>query len=81
LLWLFGNGVLRSICTDWPQTLTILISASQVARITGMSHWYVVVTTGLFLSVRQNSQNLLEFSIRCMMDLFPSCRFKGMASF
>jgi hypothetical protein len=39
LLWLyFGDGVSRSICPVWPQTLILLISASQVARIISASH-------------------------------------------
>jgi hypothetical protein len=32
-------GVLQTICLDWPWTVILLISASQVARITGVSHW------------------------------------------
>jgi hypothetical protein len=31
-------GVSWTICLGWPQTLTLWISACQVARITGMSH-------------------------------------------
>jgi hypothetical protein len=39
LLWLFfGDGVLRALCPGWPQTAILPISASQVARITGVSH-------------------------------------------
>jgi hypothetical protein len=39
LLWLFGDGVALTICLDWPQTVILLISVSQVARIIDMSHW------------------------------------------
>jgi hypothetical protein len=35
----FGDMVLRTIYLGWPQTWITLISASQVARFTGMSHW------------------------------------------
>jgi hypothetical protein len=28
----------QTICLSWPQTMILLISASQIARITGMSH-------------------------------------------
>jgi hypothetical protein len=35
----FGDGVLRTICLGWPQISILLISASQVARITDVSHW------------------------------------------
>jgi hypothetical protein len=39
LLWLFfGDGVMRTICPNWPQTSILPISASQEAKITGMSH-------------------------------------------
>jgi hypothetical protein len=34
----FGGGVLQTICPGCPRTVILLISASQVARITGMSH-------------------------------------------
>jgi hypothetical protein len=34
----FGDGVLWTISSDWPWTTILLISASQVARITGLSH-------------------------------------------
>jgi hypothetical protein len=35
-------GVWRIICPCWPQTSIPLISASQVARITGVSHWHTL---------------------------------------
>jgi hypothetical protein len=35
----FRDRVSRTICLGWPQSMIFLISASQVARITGMSHW------------------------------------------
>jgi hypothetical protein len=34
----FGDGVSRTICRGWPQTSILPISASQVARILGVSH-------------------------------------------
>jgi hypothetical protein len=34
----FEYRVSWTICPDWPQTLILQISASHVARITGMSH-------------------------------------------
>jgi hypothetical protein len=36
----FGNGVSWTICPVWPQTAILLISASQVARIIDVSHWW-----------------------------------------
>jgi hypothetical protein len=37
----FGDGVSQTVCPDWPQNSILLISSSQVARITGMSHWHL----------------------------------------
>jgi hypothetical protein len=34
----FGDGVSKTICPGWSQTMIFSISASQVARITGVSH-------------------------------------------
>jgi hypothetical protein len=34
----FGDEVSRTICPEWPQTAILLISASQVAGITGANH-------------------------------------------
>jgi hypothetical protein len=43
LLWLFfGDEVLGTVCPGWPQTTFLLLSASQVARITGVSHLHPV---------------------------------------
>jgi hypothetical protein len=35
----FWDRVLWTICSSWLPTLLLLISASWVARITGLSHW------------------------------------------
>jgi hypothetical protein len=34
------GGVSQTICLGWPRTMILLILASQVTRITGMSHWH-----------------------------------------
>jgi hypothetical protein len=39
-LVILEDGVSWTICPYWPLTMILQISASQVARITGMSHWY-----------------------------------------
>jgi hypothetical protein len=36
----FLDRVSRTICLGWAQTKILLISASRVARITRLSHWY-----------------------------------------
>jgi hypothetical protein len=38
----FGDGVSWTVWQGWPPAGTLPISASQVARITGMSHWHLV---------------------------------------
>jgi hypothetical protein len=38
-LIIFGDGVLQTICPDWPQTTILPISTSQRARIIGVSPW------------------------------------------
>jgi hypothetical protein len=40
----FGDGVSRIISPGWIQTVTLLISASQVARIIGVSHRLLVAS-------------------------------------
>jgi hypothetical protein len=40
LLWLFCRWSLLNYLPGWPQTTILLILYSQVARITGMSHWH-----------------------------------------
>jgi hypothetical protein len=35
----FGDGISQTIYSGWPQTSMLPISASQVAKITGVSHW------------------------------------------
>jgi hypothetical protein len=35
----WDGGVSQTFCLGWPQTTVLLISASQVAKITSMHHW------------------------------------------
>jgi hypothetical protein len=41
LWWVFWDRVLWTICPGWLRTMILLISASQVARITGVSHQHL----------------------------------------
>jgi hypothetical protein len=36
LFWYFAARVLQTVCPGWPQTMILLISASHVAKITGV---------------------------------------------
>jgi hypothetical protein len=47
LVWLFWNGILWTISPGWPWTVTHLIPAFQVSRITGMSHQYLAQDTDI----------------------------------
>jgi hypothetical protein len=38
VLWLFGRGISQTIFPGWPQTATLPISPSPVARITSHQH-------------------------------------------
>jgi hypothetical protein len=40
-LFILEMGVFQTICLSWPLTVILLISASQVARIIGVSHWHL----------------------------------------
>jgi hypothetical protein len=48
------DGVSQTICPGWPQTLILLTSASQIARIIGMSHWHLAT----WLILKQASLHL-----------------------
>jgi hypothetical protein len=39
-VWYCQDRVFQAVCPGWLQTTIILISASWVTRITGVSHWY-----------------------------------------
>jgi hypothetical protein len=39
----FFDIVSQTICLGWLQTVILLISASQVSRISGMSHWHLAL--------------------------------------
>jgi hypothetical protein len=38
------NGVSQTFCPNWPQTVFLLISASQAARITRVNQWCLAVS-------------------------------------
>jgi hypothetical protein len=40
-LWLFGDRFSQTIFPGWPRTTILPISTPQVARTTGMSHWWL----------------------------------------
>jgi hypothetical protein len=57
-------------CWNWPQTMILLISASWVARNTGLSHH-----TWLFLCFRCVTRKMLSVIINWLSLIFLSCLF------
>jgi hypothetical protein len=50
----FRDSILRTICLGWLQTTILLISASWVASVTGVSHWrpawaFIFICASLFV--------------------------------
>jgi hypothetical protein len=57
LLWLFGDGVSQTICLECPRNAILPISASQVTRIKGVSHWH---TAYLYIF------NFYDLALKCL---------------
>jgi hypothetical protein len=49
-LVIFGDEVSQTTCLNWPQTTILLISASQVVGIAGVSHWPLGAVSQIFVS-------------------------------
>jgi hypothetical protein len=69
----FGDGLLRTVCPGCPKTTILLISASQVARITGMSHqhpathlFYFFIVCLLFLECKLTEYREFYFVHSCI---------------
>jgi hypothetical protein len=74
LSWLFWSGFLWTVCPGWPQTAILPISASQVARITGMSHHclanthsFIKAVTDFISSHREEAANSLRVLLRSVL--------------
>jgi hypothetical protein len=66
----FGDGILRTVCLGWPQTAILLISNSQIARITGVSLWHLDLTQSFKTKetdakLKQGCQALSIFYLPC----------------
>jgi hypothetical protein len=48
----FGDRVSQTICLGWPQAMILQISASQLARIIGMSHWCLSGSRFIYLFLK-----------------------------
>jgi hypothetical protein len=58
--WFFQDRIYGTICPGWLQTMILLISASWVVRITGMSHWCLAGGLPLKWNITPNLFQLLE---------------------
>jgi hypothetical protein len=47
----FGDRVSQTVCLGWPQTMILLISASQIVKITGVNHQ--CLTSTVFVHVEK----------------------------
>jgi hypothetical protein len=56
--------VSQTICWDWPWTVILLLAVSQVARITGVSHWRPAVSGVL----RKEFHDLLQH-VSCSVEI------------
>jgi hypothetical protein len=73
---IFQDRVSRTVCLDWLWTSILLVSASQVARITGMSHcaWlFMVYFFEYFIYSRYYS--LLDLYLAKIFSHFIGCVF------
>jgi hypothetical protein len=58
---LFGwDGISQTFCLDWPRTVILWISASWVARITGMSHCAQLENFAFTMKVLQSVETILQ---------------------
>jgi hypothetical protein len=48
LHWYFWDRLSQTICMGWLWTTVLLISASWVARVTGVSHWCLAMKLSTF---------------------------------
>jgi hypothetical protein len=56
----FGDGIQQTICPGWLQTEILLISASQIVSITGVSRWPLAERDLLLIkSVYRSTDSLL----------------------
>jgi hypothetical protein len=59
----FGSEVSQTVCPSWSQITILPISASQVARFTGMSHWHPAITVQIFFTVHCLLPHFFPFSL------------------
>jgi hypothetical protein len=59
----FRNRVSWTICLSWLRTAILLLSASRVARIIGVSHWRLAPTT-----LKQKNRGGMEHLYRTFLS-------------
>jgi hypothetical protein len=68
-------GSRELFCPGWLETLILLISASWVVRITGMSHWCLTIC--LFIIPLYTSEIVLVFNRKSYTHIWFSCPNNG----
>jgi hypothetical protein len=66
----FWDRVSWTICQGWLRTMILLISATWVARITGVSHWHPA--QGLVLSLTYSTISLVSPEVVSGVDVYPT---------
>jgi hypothetical protein len=74
LWWDFWDGVLRTIWPGWLWTTILLISASWVAGITGVSHWFLAKYIVLS-KLQKRKIALFLFSLQQRLFIAPQYPF------
>jgi hypothetical protein len=71
----FGDRVSQNICLVWSQVAILLISLSQVAMITGVSHWHLASFSSFIyhitLEYKHNSTKFFASLQRSLFLQFP----------
>jgi hypothetical protein len=57
----YFDGVSQTICLGWPQNLILSISASWIARITGVSHQYPALGVLFLKSKNYKFHKIIHF--------------------
>jgi hypothetical protein len=57
---------------SWPQVVILLVSASQIARITSVSHWHLAYSFNNFAS--QIKAGIIEFHVAGQEEIQRPCQ-------
>jgi hypothetical protein len=81
LLWLLWRWGLENYLLGWPQTMILLISASQIARITGVSHWWYTICYKWIHVIHGPFHNILFYTLENYVTDYSNFQFYSEANF